>query len=495
MSRKRSRLQEKAQLSQELNRLAEKLGEACSVPASSPQQQWEGYLRVTSLIEELLRAQKPSHESAVRSEEETQKLHEDFGAWMKRNGADIKDVKISKVDVGDRGLIATRTLEAGDVAVTIPAKVMMSVHSALKTPLGRLIRSDALCKEMPNVVLALHLLNEKHKRDSFWKHYIHTLPETYHTPLYYSPEEMKLLQGTSGFSDAVSCVRNIAMQYSYLFRLIKNYPNLPLNVNTFTYDEYRWAVSSVMTRQNSVPLVGENDERQRSLALVPYWDLVNHRSGGAITTDFDDENDCLKCFSMWPCESGSQFMMYYGDRSSLDFLINSAFVPDENDHDRFKLKLGISKADKLVAKRSKVFESCGLPAHLSGMFTLTRPSRPLPVETTLFLRVFCMNEDELDRCATEQAKKEPLRLRQMLMDSTSPWSLSLHKRLWAFLNTRCELLLRQYPSSNEADDLIIDDPSSSFPTISIMKFRKSERRLLNEMIEFARHKLQLLEAE
>lgn len=28
---------------------------------------------------------------------------------------------------------------------------------------------------MPNVVLALHLLNEKHKRDSFWKHYIRIL--------------------------------------------------------------------------------------------------------------------------------------------------------------------------------------------------------------------------------------------------------------------------------------------------------------------------------
>lgn len=38
----------------------------------------------------------------------------------------------------------------------------------------------------------------------------------------------------------------------------------------------RWAVSSVMTRQNQIPT---EDGRQVTLALIPLWDMCNHRNG------------------------------------------------------------------------------------------------------------------------------------------------------------------------------------------------------------------------
>lgn len=38
----------------------------------------------------------------------------------------------------------------------------------------------------------------------------------------------------------------------------------------------RWAVSSVMTRQNQIPL---EDGSGLTLALIPLWDMCNHTNG------------------------------------------------------------------------------------------------------------------------------------------------------------------------------------------------------------------------
>lgn len=38
----------------------------------------------------------------------------------------------------------------------------------------------------------------------------------------------------------------------------------------------RWAVSSVMTRQNQIPL---EDGSGLTLALIPLWDMCNHMNG------------------------------------------------------------------------------------------------------------------------------------------------------------------------------------------------------------------------
>lgn len=40
-----------------------------------------------------------------------------------------------------------------------------------------------------------------------------------------------------------------------------------------TFDEYRWAVSTVMTRQNLLP---SKDGDKEVNTLIPFWDLANH---------------------------------------------------------------------------------------------------------------------------------------------------------------------------------------------------------------------------
>ena len=44
----------------------------------------------------------------------------------------------------------------------------------------------------------------------------------------------------------------------------------------FYYEDFVWAVCSVMSRQNEIPL---KDGKSSALALIPLWDMCNHWMG------------------------------------------------------------------------------------------------------------------------------------------------------------------------------------------------------------------------
>ena len=71
---------------------------------------------------------------------------------------------------------------------------------------------------------------------------------TYNTVLYYLPEDFKELRGSPAYEDALKQFKFIARQYAYFY---KKFQAMILR-DYFTFDEYRWAVSTVMTRQNQV---------------------------------------------------------------------------------------------------------------------------------------------------------------------------------------------------------------------------------------------------
>ena len=107
-----------------------------------------------------------------------------------------------------------------------------------------------MLQKMPNVALALHLLVEKNSPASFWEPYINILPSSYTTVLYFTPDDFKELRGSPTLEDALKQFKYVARQYAYFYR---KFQSMILR-DYFTYDEYRWAVSTVMTRQNQVTM-------------------------------------------------------------------------------------------------------------------------------------------------------------------------------------------------------------------------------------------------
>lgn len=88
------------------------------------------------------------------------------------------------------------------------------------------LRCDPLLGGMENVALAVYLICEKlNIKESTWQPYIDVLPESYNTPLFFSPEEMSLLRPCASiFEAALNMYRGICRQYVYFFLQVSCIP-------------------------------------------------------------------------------------------------------------------------------------------------------------------------------------------------------------------------------------------------------------------------------
>lgn len=96
-------------------------------------------------------------------------------------------------------------------------------------------------------------------------------------------------------------------------------------------------MASVTTRQNKVPLKG--DDGSHDLALIPLWDMCNHTEG-EITTGYDPITRQCVCYAAHPVAAGEEICIYYGPRPNSELLLHSGFVYAGNQRDFLKIKLG-----------------------------------------------------------------------------------------------------------------------------------------------------------
>ena len=79
----------------------------------------------------------------------------------------------------------------------------ISANDALQSPLESLIKYDKLLSIMPNVTLAVYLLYLKLSEDAKWAPYLNILPSEFHSPLYFTLDELKVLQPAQTFSNMI----------------------------------------------------------------------------------------------------------------------------------------------------------------------------------------------------------------------------------------------------------------------------------------------------
>ena len=114
-------------------------------------------------------------------------------------------------------------------------------------------------------------------------------------------------------------------------------PSLPLYKVGFYFQDFVWAVSSVMSRQNEIPL---GISQGTTLALIPLWDFANHTEGH-MTTFFDVENRLCECFAPHEVKAGEEFKIFYGPRNNFDLFVHQGFVYPNNQSDYITIKLGM----------------------------------------------------------------------------------------------------------------------------------------------------------
>lgn len=247
----------------------------------------------------------------------------------------MDQIEVKKVSAdGECGLFALQPFTRNDEVLRVPRKMFLSRETVPNNPSLKskwnlmcsqivpnltlnlvsspfcctdfLIR-DPLISQMPNLELTILLLSEYLKGESsFWWPYLSTLPRSYSTVLYLSHEELLQLSGSPLLEEVVKIKRSVARQYAYLAMKVEraaqvrttkrgdrgnHKKNTITTITTngissflspLTYELFRWAVSTVMTRQNLVPSEAD-PTKANTLALIPLWDMCNHRQGNVLS--------------------------------------------------------------------------------------------------------------------------------------------------------------------------------------------------------------------
>ncbi|XP_007455709.1 PREDICTED: histone-lysine N-methyltransferase setd3 [Lipotes vexillifer] len=455
--------------------LTSELLQKCSSPAPGPGKEWEEYVQIRSLVEKIRKKQKGL---SVTFDGKREDYFPDLMKWASENGASVEGFEMVNFKEEGFGLRATRDIKAEELFLWVPRKLLMTVESAKNSVLGPLYSQDRILQAMGNITLAFHLLCERANPNSFWQPYIQTLPSEYDTPLYFEEDEVRYLQSTQAIHDVFSQYKNTARQYAYFYKVIQTHPHahkLPLK-DSFTYEDYRWAVSSVMTRQNQIPT---EDGSRVTLALIPLWDMCNH-TNGLITTGYNLEDDRCECVALQDFRAGEQIYIFYGTRSNAEFVIHSGFFFDNNSHDRVKIKLGVSKSDRLYAMKAEVLARAGIPT--SSVFALHFTEPPISAQLLAFLRVFCMTEEELKGHLLGDAAIDRI---FTLGSSEYPVSWDNEVRLWTFLEDRASLLLKTYKTTIEEDKSFLKNHALSVRATMAVKLRLGEKEILEKAIKSA----------
>ncbi|XP_060118885.1 actin-histidine N-methyltransferase [Heteronotia binoei] len=459
----------------EMLNLISELLQKCSSPTAGPGKEWEEYQQIRALVERIRKKQKGL---SVTFDGKREDYFAELIKWAGENGASTEGFEVANFSEEGFGLKATREIKAEELFLWVPRKLLMTVESAKNSVLGSLYSQDRILQAMGNITLAFHLLCERYNPNSFWLPYIQTLPSEYNTPLYFEEDEVQYLQSTQAIHDVFSQYKNTARQYAYFYKVIQTHPNaskLPLK-DSFTYDDYRWAVSSVMTRQNQIPA---EDGSRVTLALIPLWDMCNH-TNGLITTGYNLEDDRCECVALQDFKPGEQIYIFYGTRSNAEFVIHSGFFFDNNSHDRVKIKLGVSKSDRLYAMKAEVLARAGIPT--SSVFALHSTEPPISAQLLAFLRVFCMTEDELkEHLIGEHAIDRIF----TLGNSEFPVSWDNEVKLWTFLEARASLLLKTYKTTVAEDKSFLETHDLTCHATMAIKLRLGEKEILEKAVKSA----------
>jgi hypothetical protein len=295
-----------------------------------------------------------------------------FATWLQAHNVTNPSVEIRASSIHGAGngvfVVDKKTVPKLTTVITVPTSLMISSLMAMnESSLRPLFAASKILQQQPSLQLALLLLRELFKgQSSVFQPYILTFPSTFSLPLWWSIAELQKLQGTSALRAVARNVTSFSRFYTHIYDLLKTqYPvaaQLPFPLSFFTLNNFKWAMSVVMTRQNPVPYKNlQGQVAGRCLALVPVMDMVNH--GGQLEHGvfYDDETETVNVACMCDTNTGEEVKMYYGDRTNQEFLVHSGFLAHGNQNDAVTIVVQISSSqDPLHKVRLMVLKNEGI---------------------------------------------------------------------------------------------------------------------------------------
>ncbi|XP_073337723.1 SET domain-containing protein 4 [Pagrus major] len=233
-----------------------------------------------------------------------------------------------------RGLRALKTIEPGQLLISLPESCLLTTSTVLDSYLGQYIKSWKP-RLSPMVALCVFLVCERHRGEtSDWFPYIDVLPATYTCPAYFTDDVVAVLPTNirRRASEQREAVREIHSSHQDFFRSLQPILSQPVE-EVLTYEALRWAWCSVNTRSVFMSHPSNNFlSGQDVYALAPFLDLLNHRPDVQVKASFNGVTRCYEIRSVSGTLRYQQAFINYGSHDSQRLMLEYGFVAPCNPH-------------------------------------------------------------------------------------------------------------------------------------------------------------------
>ena len=317
----------------------------------------------------------------------------DMLAWLQAGGGAADGVAAATIPGRGRGLVATKPLLAGQLAVRVPRALQMSYAASCTTPFAVALR---LCDRLPGedglavekeVALTMWLLHERYAgAGGSWWPYIAALPSGY-PGVEFSDGELAVLDQTVAVPHLLEHVRDVERLASAMTRIVAAARRQPgqaawLHCGAASClgtagDEgggegERWGAIDLVWAVRTVKSRAWDDEAGAAIArpgpaLVPAADLVNHGGAAAGVGGGGEGSAAGVPMLLGQEEDGArQLTVRGGGGLPIGGELLDLYLPPPHPTGR------TGQPTVAAAHRSSI-------AHLAGSFGVFDPSYPLPV--------------------------------------------------------------------------------------------------------------------
>jgi hypothetical protein len=337
----------------------------------------------------------------------SKKAVEAFLQWLTQNGATISDRLSwpqeypSEIRNNPRKHLGVELKETshdaeGQVLARIPLALALVANEDIEHKYGKVVNN---LKELldenfvpfsrlrpKNILLALALLEEKHKKDaSFYAPYIATLPplsEITHIEQF-TADELEVFQD----SNIPKYARFFLYRLRGVFDALKKAELLP----TSSFAEFQWA--HVMVRTRSAIIAGaETSFENQTIGLVPFLDKFRMADAYAYNVEWAAQDDAIELKSDGASGSG-EATIFHGEFSNFFLLMNYGIVPEDNADEGYPLKLRpfVGDEDLRLAKERKWNASLDTPQK----YVVVLNNERQPAQLLSFFRLLVVSDIKL----------------------------------------------------------------------------------------------------
>ncbi|KAL1511168.1 hypothetical protein AB1Y20_005984 [Prymnesium parvum] len=334
-----------------------------------------------------------------------------LAAWLARHWppAPAPQISLQRFPATGRGLSSSASLAAGEAALAVPLRLLLTPERAVELPgMERALHAAAAALGAPvdaDVRLALALLGQPRLEPrGAWGEYLPLLPAEPPNALMWQAAPVGQLAGTPLPAQVGALRRELRQLWTALVPHLCGGPHAPLPPHAFRWRRFLWAYAIVESRG----VVLDGLSTARTTALVPVADMCNHTVRAQLAHPrLEGEPPhralVLRCLSAVP--AGAELQLYYGRLPCLHTLQFYGFVeaellpfeavridlelPDEED-DPPGGEEGAETASDVAARRRRVLSDLGL-----GLSHFLRDTGGVPSKLLASLRVCMLSDAEL----------------------------------------------------------------------------------------------------